>query len=252
MRGQHRTVVHLVDVIAGEHEHVPRMMQLDDLQVLVERVGGPAIPEVAELLLRRNDFDELAELAAQVAPTALDVLDQRMRLVLRHDRDPPDARIDAVREDEVDDAELAAERRRRLAAMVGEMFQALAAAARHDDGERMARDPADIPPRRGGLALAERGPAGRYVRCSGHVRNSRSRVRHLPVMLAERCVRQCMHELACPARVRHCGKRLAASVGFLKAESTAADAFRFQRHRPPSGRPLMRACASCLPALFLC
>ena len=110
----------------------------------------PAIPEVAELLLRRNDFDELAELAAQIAPTALDVLDQRMRLVLRHDGNAPDARIDAVRQDEIDDAELAAERRRGLAAMVGEMLQALAAPARHDDGERMAREPADIAPRRGG------------------------------------------------------------------------------------------------------
>ena len=150
------------------------MMQLDDLQVLVQRVGGAAIPEVADLLLRRDHLDELAELAAQVAPAALDVLDQRVRLVLRHDRDAADARVDAVRQHEVDDAELAAERRRRLAAMVGEMLEALAAPAGHDDGERMARDAADVAPHRR-LAARDGAPAlGRAMRWSFlHVRSSR-------------------------------------------------------------------------------
>ena len=64
----------------------------------------------AELLLRRDDFDELAELAAQVAPAALHVLDERLRLVLGEDRDLADAGVDAVRQHEIDDAELAAER----------------------------------------------------------------------------------------------------------------------------------------------
>ena len=35
---------------------------------------------LADLLLRRNDFDELAEFAAHVAPAALNVLDQRCDL----------------------------------------------------------------------------------------------------------------------------------------------------------------------------
>ena len=44
----------------------------------------------------------------------------------------------------VDDAELAAERRRRLAAMVSERLQPLAAPARHDDGQRAAGQSADV------------------------------------------------------------------------------------------------------------
>ena len=36
----------------------------------------PRYHDLAHLLLRRNDLDELAELAAQVAPAALHVLDQ--------------------------------------------------------------------------------------------------------------------------------------------------------------------------------
>ena len=97
-----------------------------------------------DLLLRRNHLDELAELAAQVAPAALDVLDQRLRLVLRQDRDLADARVHAVRQHEIDDAELAAERRRGLAAMRGEVLETLAASAGHDDRQRAARQAADV------------------------------------------------------------------------------------------------------------
>ncbi len=95
-------------------------------------------------LLRRDDLDELAELAAQVTPAALDVLDQRVRLVLREHRDLADAGVDAVRQREVDDAELAAERRRRLAAILGQVPEALAAAAGHDHGQRAPGQAAEV------------------------------------------------------------------------------------------------------------
>jgi len=68
----------------------------------------------ADLLLRRNQFHEFAELAAQIAPAALDVLNQRLCLVLSEHGDLPDAGVDAIRQYEVDDPELAAEWRRRL------------------------------------------------------------------------------------------------------------------------------------------
>ena len=121
VEADHRAVVHLVDVVAGEHQHVLRPVRADELQVLPQRVGGALVPVRPEPLLRRDDLDELAELAAQVAPAALDVLDQRVRLVLRQHRDLADAGVDAVRQHEIDDAELAAERRRRLAAILGEI-----------------------------------------------------------------------------------------------------------------------------------
>jgi hypothetical protein len=49
----HRTVIHLVDVIARQHEHVHRPMLANDLHVLPQRVRGAAIPVLAALLLRR-------------------------------------------------------------------------------------------------------------------------------------------------------------------------------------------------------
>src|SRR5262249_44843980 len=81
---------------------------------------------------------------AQVAPAMLHVLDQRLRLVLREDRDLADTGVHAIGKHEIDDAELAPERRRRLAAMRCQVTQPLAAATRHDDGKRAAGQPAHV------------------------------------------------------------------------------------------------------------
>ena len=163
--GDHRPVIHLVDVVAGEHQHVLGTMGADQLDVLVHGIGGAAVPHRAELLLRRYDFDEFAELAAQVAPAVLHVLDERLRLVLGEDRDLADARVHAVRQHEVDDTELAAERGGGLAAVRGEIVQPLAAPAGHDDGERAARQAADVASGGSACGLARH---GRYytARCA--------------------------------------------------------------------------------------
>ena len=142
--GDHRTVVHLVDVIARQDQHVRRVVRTNEIQILIHRVGGAAVPVRADLLLRRNQLDELAELAAQIAPAALDVLDQRLRLVLGQHRDLTNAGIDAIRQHEIDDAELAAERSRRLAAMLRERLEPFAAPSRHDHRQRTARQSADV------------------------------------------------------------------------------------------------------------
>ena len=41
---QHLAVIHLVDVVAGEHQHVVRRVAAQDVEVLVHRVGGAALP----------------------------------------------------------------------------------------------------------------------------------------------------------------------------------------------------------------
>ena len=123
-----------------------------------------------ELLLRRDHLDELAELASQVAPAALHVLDQRLRLVLGENGDLADAGVHAVREHEVDDAELAAEGRRGLAAVCGEVFQTLAASAGHDDCERAAGQAAHVASGRGSRGLS--GHGGLRLRCCGRYYNA--------------------------------------------------------------------------------
>ena len=140
----HRTVVHLVNMIARQNQHMRRVMRPNEVQILIDRVGGAAIPMRADLLLRRNQLHEFAEFTAQIAPAALDVLNQRLCLVLGEHGDLPDAGIDAIRQDEVDDPEFAAEGSGRLAAVLGERFEAFAAPSRHDHRQRTARQTADI------------------------------------------------------------------------------------------------------------
>jgi glycogen phosphorylase len=128
--GQHQRVVHLVDVVAGQHDDVVGTVGGDDVLVLVDRVGGAAVPALfVEALLRRQQVDELVHLRAQEGPAALQVAQQAVALVLGDHADAPDAGVQAVRQREVDDAELAAEVHPGLGAPVGELLQAAAAPA---------------------------------------------------------------------------------------------------------------------------
>jgi hypothetical protein len=133
-------VVHLVDVIARKHQHVLRPVAPDQIEILEYRIGRSQIPVLADLLLGRQDVDEFVEAAVEEAPAALQVLDQALRLVLRGDADAADAGIHAIRQREIDDAELAAERHGRLRAPVSELHQAAAPAAGQHDAERIAGD----------------------------------------------------------------------------------------------------------------
>jgi hypothetical protein len=155
---QHATVVHLVDVISGQDQHVLGSIAPDQGEVLEHRVGGALVPVFTDLLLRRQDVDELVETAVEKAPAALQVLDQALCLVLRGDTDAADAGIDAVRQREVDDAEFAAEGYRRLRTRVGELHQAAAAPTGEDDGEAAAGEFAGIHRRISSLAIARRKP----------------------------------------------------------------------------------------------
>ena len=73
MEPEHARVVHLVHVIARQHDHVLRALAHDRVQVLIDRVGGPLVPVLADALLRREDLDELAELFRDDVPSHPDV-----------------------------------------------------------------------------------------------------------------------------------------------------------------------------------
>ncbi len=60
----HGAVIHLVDVITGQHQHMLRVMCADHVEVLIHAVGSAQIPVLAGLLLRRHHVDELTELTA--------------------------------------------------------------------------------------------------------------------------------------------------------------------------------------------
>ncbi|CCC96390.1 protein of unknown function [Azospirillum baldaniorum] len=143
---QKRAVIHLVDVVAGQDQDVFRLVVAQDVQVLVHRVGGALVPGgLADALLRRQQVAELVHLAAEEVPAALQVAQQAVRLVLRQHADAAEARIDAVRQGEVDDPELAPEIGGRLGATVGQLLQPAAPAASQDKCHGAARRQPQIP-----------------------------------------------------------------------------------------------------------
>ena len=137
---EHQLVVHLVDVVAGEDDHELGAVALDDVDVLEDRVGGAGVPlRLRDALARRQDVEALVALGAEEVPAALQVADQAVGLVLGGDADAADARVQRVREREVDDPGLAAEIDRRLGPLVGQLHQAAAAAAGEHIGHGIAR-----------------------------------------------------------------------------------------------------------------
>ena len=137
---QHQLVVHLVDMVAGEHDEVLGVIVLQDVEVLIDRVGRAEVPAVLrDALAGREDVEDLVALGAEEVPAALQMPDQAVRLVLRRDADAADAGIEGIRQREIDDARLAAEIDRRLGAPVGQFHQAAAAAAGQHIGHGVAR-----------------------------------------------------------------------------------------------------------------
>ena len=134
MEAQHARVVHLVDVIARQHDEVARILADDRVEVLVHRVGRALVPVLAHPLLRRQNLDELTELLRHDVPAHPDVAVERERLVLRGDEDAAQAGVDAVAQGEIDDPVRAAEVDRRLGPILGKRIQALAGTTgEHDD-----------------------------------------------------------------------------------------------------------------------
>ena len=89
---QHGGVIHLVDVVAGQDQHMLGAVAHQDVEVLVHRVGGALVPDVSSMpLLGGQEVDELVDLAAQEAPAALKMGQQAVGLVLGDDADPAEA-----------------------------------------------------------------------------------------------------------------------------------------------------------------
>ena len=126
---QHQAVIHLVNVIAGEDEHVLGLLRADGINVLIHRVGRALVPLIAHPLHRRQHFDELSHLAAHDVPAFADVTVQRKRLVLGEDINPAQVGVDAVGKSDVDDAIDSAESDGRLGAVASQRIEPLARAA---------------------------------------------------------------------------------------------------------------------------
>lgn len=83
MRGQGLAIIHGVDMIPCEDENIFRTVGFDDIEALVDVVGGALVPGfVAEPLLGGNNIDEFPALGAKPALSLHQMLNQRVRFVL--------------------------------------------------------------------------------------------------------------------------------------------------------------------------
>jgi len=94
---------------------------------------------IVEPLLRRQQIEKFVHLRTQKRPAHLQMPQQAVRFVLGEDSYAADVRIEAIRQREVDDAELAAEKHGGLGAAVGQLLEPTATAARQHQRERASR-----------------------------------------------------------------------------------------------------------------
>src|SRR5215471_4665079 len=111
-------------MVTSQYNKVFGIGRAENIEILVNCVGSAAIPgRLVEPLLSRQQVEKLIHLGTQKGPAHLQVTQQAVRLVLGQHTDPPDARIEAVRQSEVDDAKLTAKEHGRLGAPVGQLLQ---------------------------------------------------------------------------------------------------------------------------------
>ena len=95
-------------MITGENQREVRGALFDEIQVLENRVRSSAVPRVVDPHFGWHRGDVLTESGIEERPAVTEMLLERVRLVLRQDEDPPQARVEAIAQREVGDAILAA------------------------------------------------------------------------------------------------------------------------------------------------
>ena len=107
---QHVGIVHLIDVVTGEYEHVFRVIVLDEADVLIDGVGRAGEPGafLARALVGRQDENAAVGAVEVVGLAAAYVAVELERPVLCEHADHVYAGIRAVGEREVDNAVLPA------------------------------------------------------------------------------------------------------------------------------------------------
>lgn len=131
-----------VDVVAGEDEDFAGAGFFDDVEVLVDGVGGAVVPVgVGAAEVGLEDLD--AAFGGIVAPGAAgaDVVEEGAWAVLGEDGEFAEVAVGAVGEDEVDDAVVAAEDDCWFGALFGEDGESVALAACEDHGEDFVHGP---------------------------------------------------------------------------------------------------------------
>ena len=136
MEAKHGGVVHLIDVVAGQNQHVIGVIALDKGNVLIDGVGRALIPlGVFTLGIGRKDL--YAAVRGVQAPrlAVADVLVELQWLVLGQNTDRVNFGVYAVGKREIDDAVFAAERDGRLGRVFRQNHQTAALTTCQEHGD---------------------------------------------------------------------------------------------------------------------
>jgi hypothetical protein len=136
---EHRPVIHLVNMITGQHQRVTAVLCRHEVQILEDGIRGARVPSRMNALLRRPHLEELTRRARQEVPATIQVRDQAVCLVLSQNSDSTHAGIDAVRQCEVDVTEMACEWDCGLALPLRQLAETCSIATRKDQCKRVAR-----------------------------------------------------------------------------------------------------------------
>jgi hypothetical protein len=135
MKVDHLLNIHPINVIGSKNGDQIVLFVFDQVDVLMNGVGGAPVPTATGSLLGGDGQDEMIGQNRAESPTLLQVLGQRLRFELSQDIYGIDFGIDEVAEHEVDQTVLASEWDRRLGPVHGEGIEATAFAASHDHAQ---------------------------------------------------------------------------------------------------------------------
>ena len=136
MELQHRRVVHLVDMVARENEHIIRVIALDKADVLIDGVRRALVPfGVLALGVGRQHLHAAVRRVEAPRLAVSDIFVQLQRLILRQNADGINLGVDTVGQREINDPVFAAEGNRGLCRVLRQNHQAasLTACQQHRD-----------------------------------------------------------------------------------------------------------------------
>ena len=125
-------------MVAGENDHIVRIIQVDKADVLIDGVGSTLVPGTALAAhVGGQDVDAAGGSVQIPGLTAADVAVEFQRAVLGQHAHGVDTGIAAVGQGKVDDAILAAEGNGRLGHFSGQDVQSAALAAGQQHGDAL-------------------------------------------------------------------------------------------------------------------
>ena len=128
--GNEFRIVHSVNMIATQDQHVPWRNLLDRVNILVKSVSCPQVPVFVNTLLRRTNGYEFAQFGRDEVPPTLNMPFKTRSLVLSDHENLSQTTVNAIRQREVDNAKSTAKWYRWLAAIKRQRFQSRSLATR--------------------------------------------------------------------------------------------------------------------------